>query len=341
MPGTLRNYKAGSIIYFVGDTGDNIYVLKSGAVSLIYHSIETGDEVRETIKNGEFFGVKSSLAKRPREETALVIQASQVLVMTPQEFELLVTKNIKVITQFLRVFSNQLRRYGKMVHNFLNHAAVGDSQTELFQIGEYYLKNHKYKQALYVYEAYLRYYAEGGYASQARERINAIKNAMSGKGPATYAAMTEEPGPSPEESPAEMAEESEENIDIATKYYDAISLFSQEKYADALSLFKALHQAEGVDVNAGEYIPKIEFEMGRCLIALNRHQEAVGVLTNLIKRFPKDENLKDALFNIGIAYKQQGDKAKAVSFFQKVLKMLPEGPVDKRAKRELAGLKTS
>jgi len=341
VPGTLRNYKAGSIIYFVGDTGDNIYVLKSGAVSLIYHSIETGDEVRETIKNGEFFGVKSSLAKRPREETALVIQASQVLVMTPQEFELLVTKNIKVITQFLRVFSNQLRRYGKMVHNFLNHAAVGDSQTELFQIGEYYLKNHKYKQALYVYEAYLRYYAEGGYASQARERINAIKNAMSGKGPATYAAMTEEPGPSPEESPAEMAEESEENIDIATKYYDAISLFSQEKYADALSLFKALHQAEGVDVNAGEYIPKIEFEMGRCLIALNRHQEAVGVLTNLIKRFPKDENLKDALFNIGIAYKQQGDKAKAVSFFQKVLKMLPEGPVDKRAKRELAGLKTS
>lgn len=341
MPGTLRNYKAGSIIYFVGDTGDNIYVLKSGAVSLIYHSIETGDEVRETIKNGEFFGVKSSLAKRPREETALVIQASQVFVMTPQEFELLVTKNIKVITQFLRVFSNQLRRYGKMVHNFLNHAAVGDSQTELFQIGEYYLKNHKYKQALYVYEAYLRYYAEGGYASQARERINAIKNAMSGKGPATYAAMTEEPGPSPEESPAEMAEESEENIDIATKYYDAISLFSQEKYADALSLFKALHQAEGVDVNAGEYIPKIEFEMGRCLIALNRHQEAVGVLTNLIKRFPKDENLKDALFNIGIAYKQQGDKAKAVSFFQKVLKMLPEGPVDKRAKRELAGLKTS
>ena len=92
MPGILRNYKAGSIIYFVGDIGDNIYVLKSGAVSLIYHSIDTGEEVRDTINNGEFFGVKSALAKRPRDETALVIKPSQVLVLTTAEFELLKEK---------------------------------------------------------------------------------------------------------------------------------------------------------------------------------------------------------------------------------------------------------
>jgi TolA-binding protein len=58
----------------------------------------------------------------------------------------------------------------------------------------------------------------------------------------------------------------------------------------------------------------------------------------MIKKFPKDENLKDALFNIGIAYKLQGQMEKAASFFTKVLKMPPESPVDKRAKKELANI---
>lgn len=351
MPGVLRNYKAGSIIYFVGDVGDNIYVLKSGAVSLIYHSIETREEVRETIKNGEFFGVKSALAKRPREETALVIQPSQVLVLTTSEFEQILTKNVQIITNFLRVFSNQLRKVGKLVHNFLNHSEVGDNQAELFKIGEYYLKNHKYKQAKYVYETYLKHYGNGAYATQARERIVAIKNAMEGKAPVTYTSISQEPGeekgvstPKSEGAGEGIAKggkgEKKETIDIATKYYDAVSLFSQEKYEEAYNLFKKLQASGSLDSSASEYIPKIEFEMGRCLIALKRYNEAIAVFTNMIKQYPKDENLKDALFNIGIAYKQQGDKARAASFFEKVLKMLPESPVDRKAKKELASLKS-
>jgi CRP-like cAMP-binding protein len=345
VPGILRNYKSGSIIYFVGDIGDNIYVLKSGAVSLIYHSIETNEEVRETIKSGEFFGVKSALAKRPREETALVIKPSQVLVLSTAEFELLVTKNINIIRNFLRVFSNQLRKVGKQVHSFLNHAEVGDNQAELFKIAEYYLKNHKYTQALYVYQTYLKYYKNGSYSAQAKERISAVEDAIAGKGPATYAAMSgekeTEAAPAMEESAPNQDTDSKETIDIATKYYDGVSLFSQEKYEDAFNLFKTLHSSGSLDEGASEYIPRIEFEMGRCLIALKKYKESISVFTSMIKKYPKDENLKDALFNIGIAYKHQGDKGKAASFFQKVLKMLPESPIDKKAKRELSSLDVS
>ena len=78
--------------------------------------------------------------------------------------------------------------------------------------------------------------------------------------------------------------------------------------------------------------------MGRCLMALKMHKDAVIVFTNMIKKYPKDENIKDALFNIGVVYKEQGNKEKAVSFFNKVLKMLPESPIDKKAKKELASL---
>jgi CRP-like cAMP-binding protein len=335
MPGNLRNYKAGSIIYFIGDIGDDIYVLKTGVVSLESHSIETGEETRETIKSGEFFGVKSSLAKRPREETAHVIRDSQVLVLTIDEFEKLVTKNVKIITNFLRVFSNQLRRMGKLAQSFLDHQSGGDIQGELYKIGEYYLKNHKYRQAQYVYETYLKHYKDGRYASQATERLNSVKGAQEGKGLGTYTSMMEE---GTQEAPAEPKAEGKESIDVATKYYDAVSLFSQEKYEEAFKLFKSLHDAGAGDESAREYLPKIEFEMGRSLTALKRYKEAIAIFTNMIKNYPKDENLKEALFNIGIAHKLQGSKEKAILFFNKVLKMLPEGPVDRKAKKELQSM---
>ena len=95
MPGTLRSYKTGSVIYFLGDVGDSIYVLKSGIVSLLYHSIETGEEARDNIKTGEFFGVKSALSKRPREETALVVKDATALVLSNEEFENLITRNVQ------------------------------------------------------------------------------------------------------------------------------------------------------------------------------------------------------------------------------------------------------
>jgi len=352
VPGILRNYKAGSIIYFVGDVGDDIYVLKSGALNLEYHSIETGEEAREKINNGEFFGVKSALARRPRDETAHVIADSQVLVLNTDEFERLVTKNVSIITKFLRVFSNQLRRMGKLAQSFLNHQSAGDNQGELFKIGEYYLKNHKYKQAQYAYETYLKHYTDGRYAAQARERLNGVKDAQEGKGLGTYTSMADKAvsseevpsqGPSdtdPGQAAAESGGEGAGGVDIATKYYDAVSLFSQEKYEEAYKLFKGLHTSGAIDEDSRAYIPRIEFEMGRCFIALKRYKEAIVIFTNLIKNYSKDENLKESLFNIGVAYKLEGNKDKAVLFFNKVLKMLPEGPVDRKAKKELSSLKS-
>jgi TolA-binding protein len=351
VPGILRNYKAGSIIYFIGDMGDEIYVLKSGAVKLEYHSIETGEQTQEAIKNGEFFGVKSSLAKRPREETAHVIADSKVLVLNADEFERLVTRNVGIITQFLRVFSNQLRRMGKLAQNFLNHQSAGDNQGELFKIGEYYLKNHKYRQAQYVYETYLKHYTEGRYAAQAKERLAAVKGAQEGKNIGAYSSMMDNSSPSEavgggstvsgaQGSRADSAGEEEVGgVDIATQYYDAVSLFSQERFEDAFKLFRTLHDSGATDAGARDYMPKIEFEMGRCLLALKKYKEAIVIFTNMIKNYPKDENLKEALFNIGVSYKLQGNKDKAILFFNKVLKMLPEGPVDRKAKKELSSIK--
>ena len=60
MPRAVQ-YSKGSIIYFAGDKDERIYILQTGCVILTSIDVETGNPVTERVKNGEFFGDKSSV----------------------------------------------------------------------------------------------------------------------------------------------------------------------------------------------------------------------------------------------------------------------------------------
>jgi CRP-like cAMP-binding protein len=164
-------YQAKSIIYFEGDVSEKVYILQSGKICLNYIDIETGQEIREMAKTGEFFGVKSALGKYPREETVDVLANSNVLVFSVTEFETLFQNNIRISMQMLKVFSNQLRRIHRNVRNLLAFEDQTDPEKGLFNIGEYYYNNKKYKQALYAFRRYLTYYPTGFFQSQATQYI--------------------------------------------------------------------------------------------------------------------------------------------------------------------------
>lgn len=173
---TTRRYKSGSIVYFEGDKSEFVYILKSGKVTLTYLKLESGEEVKEDVKPGEFFGVKSALGKYPREETAQIIGETSVLVLKQADFERYVLGNVAVVKKMLRVFSNQLRRIGKAVREVLGETNLVDPANELFKIGEYYSRNGKYQQALYAYKRYMEYYPDGRYAQNAMNKIKNIEN---------------------------------------------------------------------------------------------------------------------------------------------------------------------
>jgi len=326
-----RVYKAGSIIYFMGDKADTVFVLQSGLVSLSYISPETQMEVRETIKNGEFFGVKSALGRFPREETAQVIRDATVMALSVKEFEELAVRNHKLVMKMLKVFSNQLRRIGKNIQIMLDSGDSGLPGEGLFRIGEYYLKNKKFKQALHAYSKYLEFYAEGEYAAQCHKRIE-----MASSGAETGYAIAKDGSsfvtplsiPDPEPGAVEKVMEGS-GINTAKQYYQALSFFSQNRSEDALGIYQnILNQSDDQD---GEFVEKSLFDMGRCLLSLNRPQEAVDSFTQLIQRFSQTQNLKKALFHIGEAYVQLEDRDKAVVFFKKVQGMPPQEPINKKA----------
>lgn len=342
-------YKANSIVYFKGDNNDRVYLLKGGKVSLKYDDIETGQEMYDLIQTGEFFGVKSGLGRYPREETAIVLQDSQMIVFTVPEFEQVVLNNTRIIMKMLKVFSNQLRRIQKQMRNVLSsdEQAV-DPESGLFKIGDYYLKMKRYSQALYAFKRYLTFYPSGTFAKQALANIESAERyatTHAGTTPAaphlapasTRGAVASGAGSSGLGSPSAQTVSANDDAlsDVAQKYYNAVSLFSQQKYREALAEFKVI-VTDGQD---DEYIAKSLFEVGRCLFALQQYDKCMAHFTTMIQRYPKHPDLVEALYYVGSCHEKKQDIEKAKGFYKKILNMSPEdAPVNRRARKAIRNL---
>ncbi len=344
------NYRANSVIYFQGDViSDKIYILQSGQVVVNYTDIETGKDLREVIQTGEFFGVKSALGKYPREENAVVVSDAQVLIFTVPEFEQFVSANTRIILKMLRVFSNQLRRIHKQVENLMEKSEALSPEIGLFRTGEYYLKNRMYSQAKYVFSRYLTYYPAGKLADAASKNLETSESCMvkygDGKGPSPSVAgppagtLSAHPGAAP--APAKPADTLRPQAgqalsDTAKEYYNAVSLFSQEKYKEALGEFKRIVEAN----QDPEYVVKAAFDMGRSVFMLGQFDAAIAHFTRMVQTYPKHPDLADILYYLGQSYAKKGDVERAKGFFRKILTMEKDedNSTFLRAKKALRGL---
>lgn len=342
-------YRANSIIYFKGDQSDRIFLLNSGKVSLSYIDIETGQEVRDLIKMGEFFGVKSALGRYMREETAVVLQDAAVMVFSVPEFEQLASKNTRIITKMLKVFSNQLRRIHRQVQNLMVSDEQVNPETGLYKIGEYYLKNKRFGQALHAYKRYLVYYPSGAFATEATGKLAQAEEFLSRYGTGVPSGPLPSPAPSAAgappagraaasavaAAPAAAGAAPGENSEVAQSFYNAVSLVSQEKYTEAFKAFRKMLEG-GADP---EYSSKAEFEMAKCLFYLKQYDNCIKSFTAIVQKFPKHPEMKDALFFVGRSYEEKGDKAKAGGFYKKIISLgTDDDPVVRKVKKALRTL---
>jgi tetratricopeptide (TPR) repeat protein len=374
-----RSYKHGSIIYFEGDRSDVLYILKSGKVVLTSVKIDTGEELKENIKIGEFFGVKSAIGRYPREETAQTIGDTLVLVVSRADFEKMMLKNVSMVTKMLRVFSNQLRRITDMQREALGQVETINTSAELFKIGEYYFKTANLQQAKYAYKRYLEHFPGTKYADLALQRIRTIDTGGANTNTEVLSSTpinTGKSGVTEEESPdltdftinddAHANSASKDNgihdffsdgdilsnpepkpmlkqKDITEMFYEAVSLYSQEKYKDALPLYQKILDIKTLKNDSETKIfEKAHFEIGRCFLKLNSFKEAVNYLSTMIKKFPHSDNVKNAFLHIGIAFEMAGAKDKAVAYYSKVAVMEPAGDVvSKQAAKKLKELENA
>ncbi len=347
-------YKANSIIFFKGDLSDRVLLLNSGKVTLNYTDIETGVEVHDLIKTGEFFGVKSALGRYPREETAQVLGDASVMAFTVPEFEQLALKNARIIVKMLKVSSKQLRDVHRQVQNLIGSEEQVKPEQGLFKIGDYYLKNKRYSQALYAFKRYLTYYPSGRFSAEVTQKMNQAEDYLSkygqGKGPAPEpsapgaatggAVPPQERGdnrqsPPNAAKPAGALQERGEMSEVAKQYYNAVSLMSQQKYQEAFTQFKKIASAD----QDPEYTAKAQYEMSRCLYYLSQYDGCIQSFSALFQRYPKHPEQREALFFVGKCYEAKKDTAKAAAFYKKILSLVSaEDALSRKVKKALRDL---
>ena len=325
-------YRSGSLIYFQGDPADKIYILQSGKVSLVYQDIETGADVRDPVQPGEFFGVKSALGRYPREENAVALSDTMVMIFTVPEFEAVAMANSRIIMKMLKVFSNQMRRVHKQVSKVMAKEEQPPADG-LFNVGEFYLKNKRFSHAKHVFNRYLTFYPSGKGAIQATKNLEIAEDALArygdGKGPGVTVSK------SAPVAATQTVQASRGDMEKITKaYYDAVSLVSQGKYQEAFVSFKMI-----VDADADpEWTAKASFEIGRCMFLLDKFEDSLKYYTNMLTRFPKHPELKETMLIMGQCNEKIGRKDQAVAFYKKIVSMGGDDTSIEKARRALNAL---
>ena len=300
-------YRSGSLIYFQGDPADKIYILQNGKVSLVYQDMETVEDIRDSVQPGEFFGVKSALGRYPREENAVALSDTTVMAFTVPEFEAVATANSRIIMKMLKVFSNQMRRVHKQVSKLMAREEEPPADG-LFNVGEFYLKNRRFSQARHVFSRYLTYYPSGKNALQASKNLELAENSMSRSdvGKKSSVAVS-----------GYAAVQSSVTADSSKGYTDALALVSLGKYQEAFIKFKSILESDA----AQELKAKSSLEIGRCMFLLNKFEESLKYLTNMLTNYPKHPGFIDAVFVMGQCNEKLGRKEQAAAFYKKILSM--------------------
>lgn len=183
----LVNFSKGSIVYFEDDKDDKIYILQSGTIILTSIDPETKITVTNQVKPGEFFGVKSALGRFPREETATVLQDSQVIALTVPEFEKNFSGNKQIIMKMLRVFSAQLRQIHKRIEQILN-STPESPQAGMLAVAKSFFEDEEFVSCYDVCLKYLKRFPQSPYIEHVKKLFAASQLYLEKRGMPKYEA---------------------------------------------------------------------------------------------------------------------------------------------------------
>ncbi|PJE04568.1 MAG: cAMP-binding protein [Leptospira sp.] len=328
----VRNYKSGSIVYFEKDKAEDIYVLQKGRVILTFTSVN-GNELKEDVRLGEFFGVKSALGRYPREETAQIVGDASVLVFRINEFEKFVSNKTHLIIKMLKVFSSQLRQVHRQLREILGQGEARNASYELMNVAEVFYKNGNYDHAAYAFQQYIKHYPSGAYVKRAQElydasskhspypvNIQPLTYQQEGNGPSKLEEMLKAPATQPKlDASATLDPNSIPGI-----FQKAQTLMNANQLDEAGKLFQALASREDSTTQEDEKaVEKAVFHLGLVKFKKAAFDESFSSMSNYIKKYPKGSYLKECIYHLAMSSENLGEKEKAKTLYNKVTLLSP------------------
>lgn len=313
MPKAIR-YKSNSVVYFAGDFDNRVFLLNTGNVALTSIDIETGAQVTEYIKQGEFFGVKSALGAYPREENAIVLTDSLVYSFTGAEFDTFAQSNTRIIMQMIKVFSRQLRTIHKQLAFLSDSKEETNPEDGLFNVAKAFYNSQHYHAAGQVAERYKNLYSNGKHMSEIMQILKSSFE-MAGR---SFGVNTggQESIPAGTNKHSRMQDNS-----IPISYSLAEELAGKQDWANAYAQYHSVIESSAPqNIMENSYIGA-----GKCLYEQKEYVRCLQLLTTFISQNPKSIKIADALMYLGLCYEGMERPDKAIAFYDKAV--LLAGPL--------------
>lgn len=112
-----RKYKKNSVIFFEGDPGEAVFLVKSGRLKVTKHSEEGGEQILHLLEEGDIFGEVVLFDGGPYPATAQTVTDCQIGMIRNSDMDTFLRKNPEVALKMLKVMSHRLRQAQIKVRN--------------------------------------------------------------------------------------------------------------------------------------------------------------------------------------------------------------------------------
>lgn len=109
----------GTVLFREGEPGREMYVLQAGRVA-ISKRVQDVEKVLATLGPGEFFGEMAIIANRPRNATAVVVEAAKLLVIDPKTFEGMVRGSSEIAVRLIKKLAERLAEADAQIETLLH-----------------------------------------------------------------------------------------------------------------------------------------------------------------------------------------------------------------------------
>ena len=104
----VKSYATKQLVYKEGDTPQYIYFIKSGKVKIVKMNRDSKEVVLELCTTGDYFGYWGPLEEQNHQETAEVLEDSEIWQIPMNDFKHLLTTNVEISGKFLKLLSKNL-----------------------------------------------------------------------------------------------------------------------------------------------------------------------------------------------------------------------------------------
>jgi CRP-like cAMP-binding protein/galactitol-specific phosphotransferase system IIB component len=105
----FKTYDANHNICKIGDPGDTMYIIISGAVDIIIQANDGNEQVVASSGSGDYFGEMALLTGEPRSATVRTTEPSEMFLLVQKDFDVILEKFPSISLSMSKVVSKRLR----------------------------------------------------------------------------------------------------------------------------------------------------------------------------------------------------------------------------------------